>query len=291
MLGLETTPTGGDDMPRAERFTAALTYHGEGAGWDVSASRLRVVDMLAGDVVTIGDDGAVQERRHVGTVAAAWRRRSGGGLVVGTEHGFTLVNGDSVSIEAFEDTSIRMNEGACDPQGRFYCGSMAYDQRPGVAALWRLDPDRTVTRVADGLTVSNGLVWSLDGSLAYHVDTPTGRIDAWDFDPASGTLHDRRPVAEVGGGNPDGLTIDAEGGLWVALYGGSAVHRYTPEGALSEVVEVGATNVTSCAFGGPGLDRLFITTSRENAEDDPLAGSVFVAGVGVRGVPLLTFAG
>lgn len=282
-------------MPRAEQFTAPLTEHGEGAGWDVHAQRLRVVDMLAGDLLTIEADGTAQ-RLHVGTVAAAWRPRRGGGLVVGVERGFALLDDEGRAefrTDAWTDDSVRMNEGACDPRGRFYCGSMAYDQRPGAATLWRLDPDRTITPVLTGLTVSNGLVWSLDGATAYHVDTPTGRVDAYDADAGTGTLSGRRTVVEVSGGNPDGMTIDAEGGLWVALYGGGAVHRYEPDGTLSEVVEVGATKVTSCALGGPGLSTLFITTSREGLQphDEPAAGSVFSIPAGVAGVPLLEYAG
>jgi sugar lactone lactonase YvrE len=170
---------------------------------------------------------------------------------------------------------------------------MAYDKEPGAAALWRLDLDRSVHRVLDGLTISNGLVWSLDGDTAYLIDTPTGRVDGYEFDAQAGTLHGRRTVAVVTGGGPDGMTIDADGGLWVALHGGGAVHRYDPSGALSEVVEVGARQVTSCAFGGESLDRLVITTSREGLaeDDDPAAGALFVVEPGVRGIPLLPYAG
>jgi sugar lactone lactonase YvrE len=171
---------------------------------------------------------------------------------------------------------------------------MAYDKRQGAAELWRLDPDRTVHRVLEGLTISNGMVWSLDGRTAYHIDSPTGRVDGYEFDAEAGTLHGRRTVAVVtGGGGPDGMTIDAEGGLWVAVYGGSAVHRYDPDGTLTEVVEVGARQVTSCAFGGDSMEQLVITTSRENLQegDDPQAGALFGAEPGVRGVPLLPYAG
>jgi sugar lactone lactonase YvrE len=288
----ETSRRKGRPMPRAEQFTPPVTEHGEGAGWDAHAHRLRIVDMLKGDLLTVEDDGSTR-RLHVGDVAAAWRPRRGGGVVVGTERGFALLDADGrpeFRTEAWTDPAVRMNDGACDPQGRFYCGSMAYDKQPGAAALWRLDPDRTVTRVLTGLTVSNGLVWSLDGGTAYHIDTPAGRIDAYDADAGTGSLTGRRTVATVSGGHPDGMTIDAEGGLWVAVFGGAAVHRYEPGGALSEVIDVGATNVTSCTLGGPGLRRLFITTSREGV-DEPAAGAVFVADAEIAGVPLLDFAG
>jgi sugar lactone lactonase YvrE len=187
-----------------------------------------------------------------------------------------------------------MNEGGCDPDGRFYCGSMAYDQRPGAGALYRLDPDGSACTVLENVTISNGLEWSPDGSRAYYNDTPTHRTDVFDYDVDSG-LTGRRPFAEVPpeAGHPDGLTVDEEGGVWVALYEGGAVRRYASDGVLDEVIEVPARKVTACTFGGPNLDELFITTSREGLEtgEDPLAGSLFRAEVDVAGLPVREFAG
>ena len=148
--------------------------------------------------------------------------------------------------------------------------------------------------VLKNVTISNGLEWSPDGTRAYYNDTPTHRIDLFDYDVETG-LSGRRPFAEIPeeAGGPDGLTVDEEGGVWVALYGGAAVRRYTPEGVLDEVIEVPAKQVTACTFGGSELDQLFITTSREGLEpgEDPLAGSLFRAGVGVAGLPVREFAG
>ena len=186
---------------------------------------------------------------------------------------------------------MRMNEGGCDPDGRFYCGSMAYDQRPAAASLYRLEPDGIVRVVLEGVTVSNGLDWSPDGSRAYYNDTATQRVDVFDYDREVG-LTSRRVFAEVDGG-PDGLTVDASGGVWVALSDRSRVHRYAPEGKLDEVVDVAARKVTACAFGGAELDQLFITTSREGlgAGEDPAAGSLFKVVPGVCGLPVREFAG
>jgi sugar lactone lactonase YvrE len=278
---------------RAEQLTDAVAYHGEGPVWSERWGGLRWVDMLAGDVLTLAADGSV-ERRHVASVTAALRPRRAGGAVLGVERGFALEDGEGTITrlsELWTDERLRMNEGACDPDGRFYCGSMAYDKRPGAAALYRLDPDRSVKVVLENVTVSNGLDWSPDGSLAYYNDTDTGRVDIFDYEPEAG-LSGRRPFVETEA-RPDGLTVDAEGGVWVALSNAGAVRRYTADGALDDVIELPVTKVTACAFGGPRLDELFITTSREGLDTgaEPAAGSLFRALPSVTGLPVREFAG
>lgn len=281
---------------KAEQVTDPVAYHAEGPVWFQRWGGLRWVDMLAGDVLSLSSGGAVG-RRSVGRIAAALRPRRQGGAVIGVERGFALedVDGSLTYLdEVWTDTNVRMNEGGCDPDGRFYCGSMAYDKQAGAAALYRLDPDRSVHVVLDDVTISNGLDWSPDGSRAYYNDTATHRVAVFDYDVESG-LTGRRTLVEIPAesGGPDGLTVDGQGGIWVALNGGGVVRRYTAGGVLDEVVEVPARQVTACTFGGPHLDELFITTSRENLEpgDDPLAGALFRAVVGVAGQPVREFAG
>jgi sugar lactone lactonase YvrE len=278
---------------QVEQITDVVACHGEGPVWSPRWGGLRWVDMLAGDVLSLGSDGAI-ERRHVGTIAAALRPRRAGGAVIGIERGFALEDpGGAIQPlgEVWSDRSVRMNEGGCDPDGRFYCGSMAYDQREGMASLYRLDPDGTVHVVLEGLTVSNGLEWSPDGTLAYHNDTATYTIAVYDYDREAGLTH-RRVLAALED-RPDGLTVDAEGGVWTALSDGGAVRRYTPDGELAVVIDVPARKVTACTFGGTDLDELFITTSREGLDpgEDPLAGALFRAVPGVRGLPVREFAG
>jgi sugar lactone lactonase YvrE len=280
-------------MTQVEQITDVAAFHGEGPVWSPRWGGLRWVDMLAGDVLSLGADGSV-ERRHVAEVAAALRPRLGGGAVIGIERGFALEEPDGTVRtldEVWSDPSVRMNEGGCDPHGRFYCGSMAYDQRPGAASLYRLDPDGTVEVVLEGLTVSNGLEWSPDGALAYHNDTATYSICVYDYD-RDGGLSGRRVFASLEN-RPDGLTVDVEGGVWTALSDGGAVRRYTPDGRLDVVIEVPTRKVTACTFGGDRLGELFITTSREGLEpgDDPLAGALFRALPGVSGLPVREFAG
>lgn len=282
-----------------ELVEAEHAYHGEGPVWDAQAGKLRWVDMLVGDIMSMVPSTARVQRLHVGEVAAAVRPRRSGGLVVAVERGFALMDPGEEAIRflspLWSDNTTRMNDGGCDPQGRFYCGTMALDESPGKGALYRLDPDGSVTTVLTGVTVSNGLAWSADGTLAYYVDTATQRIDQFDFDSTSGTFHNRRPVVNVAAeaGMPDGLTTDAEGGLWLALWAGGAVHRYTSDGRLDEVITLPVTNVTACAFGGENLEDLYVTTSKHQApeRESMTAGGLYRVRPGVCGLPVLDFAG
>jgi sugar lactone lactonase YvrE len=290
----------------AEQMTDPVTFHGEGPIWDPERGRLLIVDLLRGDVLDLGDPRATRRtgadfpRHHVGSVAAALRPRAGGGFVVATEHGFALFDRDFVLErrlpDVVMDARIRMNDGGCDPQGRFYCGTMAYDEQHGAGTLFRLEPDGTTGVAFSGVTISNGLQWSADGGTAYYIDTPTQHIDAFDYDGGTGAFSNRRHLAEVdpSQGHPDGMTVDAEGGLWAALWGGGRVHHYDPAGNLIDVITVpGVSNTSAVAFGGSDLDVLYITTSRQGIADgeEPTAGAVFAVSPGVRGRILPVFAG
>lgn len=188
-----------------------------------------------------------------------------------------------------------MNDGGCDPQGRFYCGSMAYDATPGAGALFRLDPDLSVHRVLSGVTISNGIHWHRGGRLVYHTDTMTGRVDVYDFDPGIGEFSGRRVFTTIddGSGLPDGMAIDEDGGVWVALWQGGGVRRYDERGRLSERIEVPVHLTTACTFGGLDRATLFITTSRQGlgASAEAAAGAVFAIRPGVVGQELPAFAG
>jgi sugar lactone lactonase YvrE len=273
-----------------DQVTDPIADHGEGPMWD--GSRLRWVDMIAGDVLELVDSGVA--RTHVGAVAAALRPVEGGGLVLAVERGFAFADDDLNDVaplaELWSDPSVRMNEGGCDPDGRFYCGSMAYDTRTGAGTLYRLAGTGAVTTVFGDVTISNGLAWNPAGDQAYYVDTPTGRIDVFDYD---GELRNRRPAARIQSqtGGPDGLTVDSAGRIWVALWGGGAVQCYEPSGELVHQLRVPTTNVTACTFGGPDLDTLYITTSQHRVDlsAEPLAGALFQAKVGATGQPTLPY--
>lgn len=268
-------------------------HHGEGALWDPSIGGLRYVDMLRGDVHTLRDGRST--RTHVGAVAAVIRPRAQGGYVVAVERGFVLLDDDlrlEREIAVFDDPALRMNEGGCDPAGRLYCGSTAYDETPGAGTLYRLDADLSVHVVREDVTIPNGLVWTPDGTTAFHAESPERRIYAYDVDPATGDFGARRVHVELATGNPDGIAIDEEGGLWVAVWSAGQVRRYDAGGTLTGAVETGVTNPTSCAFGGPDGRTLFVTSSKKGIErPEEHAGQVLAVPVGVRGAAVHAFAG
>ena len=193
---------------------------------------------------------------------------------------------------------MRMNDGKVDPSGRFWAGSMATDEHAGAGTLYRLDPDRSVTPMLDGLTISNGLDWSDDRRTMYYIDTGTGRVDRFAYDDVEGAISDRQPLVTIAAadGFPDGMTLDAEGFLWVALFDGWGVNRYAPDGRLDRRIELPAQQVTSVTFGGPDYAELYITTGQEGfppggRPDQPHAGGVFRCDPGVRGRPANRFLG
>lgn len=277
---------------KAEQFTEVVTEHGEGPVW-LPGGGLHCVDMSKGDVLRLGDDGAVRDRYHVGKIAAVVRPRVSGGTVIAAERHLVLLDasGDRTDLpDVFDDPSVRFNEGGCDAAGTFYCGTMAYDQAPGRGRLFRFPAQGGPEVVLPSVTVSNGFWFSPDGALAYYNDTPTGHVDVFDWSPETGLTGRRHFVAiDPADGAPDGLTVDLDGSVWVACWGGSAVRRFSPDGRLDEVVEVPAAQVSSCTLGGSTGDTLYITTSRQGLSDQDAgaAGALFVVEGAARGQEVL----
>jgi sugar lactone lactonase YvrE len=272
----------------AEILVPAGATLGEGPSWDAAAGCLAWVDIL-GRLVHLTEPGGTTRAtfeldRHVGAVlpgspAYLLVRRDGFATLdpaTGTVTPLLSVLGDR--------PEMRFNDAKAGPGGRVFAGTMSYDESPGkLAELLRLDPGPAATRVHGPVSLSNGLGWSPDNRRMYYVDTPTSEVTVFDYDVDTATPRDPRTLAKVENGLPDGLCVDDDGCVWVALHGGSAVHRYTPEGRLDATIRLPATNVTSCAFGPGG--RLYITTARQGDEDQPLAGGLFVAEPGVTGPP------
>jgi sugar lactone lactonase YvrE len=276
---------------------AAPALLGESPVWDAARGELVWVDIDRGLVhrrLANGAERCVDVGQPVGCAVP----RAGGGLALALRDGFALLpaaGGSPRLVAPVEPhrSDTRMNDGACDSRGRLWAGSMSLAGDTRTAALYRLDADLAVTCVLPGVSVSNGIGWSPDDRLMYHVDTPRRRIDVYEFDAASGAIGNRRAAIAVApeDGRPDGLTVDAEGGIWVALWGGGAVQRYTPEGRLDARLELPARQVTSCCFGDPDLATLYVTSASRGAEHEPLAGSLFACNPGVHGLPATPFAG
>ena len=277
---------------KAELVADVGAQLGEGPIWDARTAELLWVDIRAGMVHRFdprtGDDRAF----HAGSSVGAIVPRTAGGYALAVAAGFATADetGNVTSLaEVGHDDTIRMNDGACDRGGRFWAGSMYVDESNGGGCLYRLDADHSVTTICGGVSISNGLAWSLDDTLLYFIDTPLRTVDVWDYDPSNGAVTNRRVAFDVDGpGEPDGMVADEEGGLWVALWGGSCVRRYTPDGEVTAVVEVDAAHTTKPAFGGPDLTDLYITSALGGGEH---AGGLFVAQPGVRGLPANAYAG
>lgn len=278
----------------AELVLDARAQLGEGPLWDAARSRLLWVDITAGELHSFdpgtGQDSAVGVGRALGAVGL----REDGGLVLAVADGFATADADGggFAVRRLVEPAAagaRMNDAACGPDGAFWAGTAGV---PGGCSLYRLASDWACEAVVEGVSTSNGIDWSPDGRWMYHVDTPTGRVDRFRFS-RGGSVDAREHLVEVRRGVPDGLVVDAEGCLWVALWDGGAVHRYTPDGRLDRVVTVPVDRPTSCAFGGPDLDVLYVTTAQPapSAGRQALAGGVFAVVPGPRGREPFRFAG
>ena len=237
-----------------------------------------------------------------GPISAAFPAVGGGILIVGGA-ALTLLfpaeRGGQWVARTIADTpardGIRFNDAGVDPAGRVWVGSMHVTEAEPLGELYRLDPGSTLNPVVKNVTVSNGLGWSPDGSRMYYADTPLGRVDVFDYDPATGEAFARRAFADLSAaeGVPDGLTVDADGCVWVAMWGGSALRRFTPDGEPDAVLPVPVSQPTSCAFGGPDLADLYITSARVGLTEDqlaaqPLAGRLLHVRPGPVGLPSTT---
>lgn len=283
-------------MPAWEVVAELSAQVGEGPLWDAGAQVLWTVDIPAKALHRLDVGHGSTSRFDVGLMVGALALRESGGLVLAAQGGFyaweeqTQATVLLAPVDAGEATR-RLNDGGCDDAGRFWAGAMDVAAAPGAGVLWSLEADGSVRSRLPELTIPNGIDWSDDGRTMYFVDSVTRRVDALQVGPDGG-LSDRRPWASLPADVlPDGLTVDAEGGVWLALWGGGAVHHYAPTGELLERHELPVTQVTSCAFGGPELTDLYVTTAAQGLSaaeraDQPLAGAVFrFAGVGRGRLP------
>jgi len=245
---------------------------GEGPAWDVAGNRLLWCDIPGGTVheTLAGEDGWRAGRSwEMGGPVGAVMPAAAGGFIAAVGHRIVHVDADGehrvVCTAGFDPQQLRFNDGKCDPAGRFWVGTQSHDGSAGKgAALYCLDVDGRLHERLGGVTISNGLDWSPDGRFFYYIDTPTLGIDRFDFDVERGLLANRHSLIthRKGEGRPDGMAVDAEGGLWVAFFYAGVVRHYAPDGRLIEEIATGVPQTTSCAFGGPAGTTLFVTTAR-----------------------------
>ena len=263
---------------------------GEGAIWNYKTNTFWWVD-IEGRKLNIYDPELKQNtqinvQERIGTVVPAKM----GGAIIALENGIFHLDLETESMKLICNPlekldTIRFNDGKCDPAGRLWVGSMSLKFKKGAASLYTVRPDGSFREVFGGVTVSNGIIWSNDHKTLYYIDTPLKNVRAWDYDLKTGDISNERIVITIpeGIGGPDGMTIDEEGKLWIAQWGGKQVGRWDPEtGKQIGKVEVQAPNVTSCAFGGPELDVLYITTAGSHFPSLNLIVSSFSSGLQIN---------
>jgi sugar lactone lactonase YvrE len=276
---------------------------GEGPVWDAGRRLLLFVDIMRGDVHAFNPATAAHRVVNVGVPVGAVAPTARGDWIAAAGQGFYRIDPVSgrrtlVAEAAPGRSDLRMNDGYVDPFGNFWAGTLSLHRSPNQSALYRLTTGGDVETVLEPVTNSNGIDWSPDGRLMYYVDTGTRRIDTFDVDPGSGLLSHRRPFVDMTRetGRPDGLVVDANGGVWVALWRGGAVRRYRPDGGLDLELSLPTALVTKCAFGGPDMADLYITTAwrdltAEQRLAQPHAGGLFRARPGVAGQAPRVFKG
>jgi sugar lactone lactonase YvrE len=277
---------------------------GEGPSWDEKENVLYWTDILGKRIYRYrpadGEMSSFQLEQYVGAVVP----RQSGGLALAAQRGFYSFEPTSgtmrlMAIPAEQDPDLRFNDGKCDPAGRFWAGTTSLTDRRGAAALYRMDPDGSLHRMLEGVSISNGLGWSPDGSTMYYIDTPTRTVAAFDYDMDTGAIRNKRTALEIpeAEGDPDGMTVDEEGKLWIAHWGGFQVARWDPvTGQKISGIRLPVPLVTSCVFGGKERNELFITTARislseEQLEKYPLSGAVFKVVTEVTGAKTYAFGG
>lgn len=293
-------------VPATSKWTVIADCHdllGEGPWWDARTETLLWVDIDGRRLARYDPASGRMVTRDLDQRASAVMGRATGGLALVMEDGLWVTDTDAGPVRRIagiepDDPLTRMNDASCDRLGRLWVGSMAHSARPGAGALYRVDLDGSVERVLVDVTISNGIDWSPDDRHMYFIDSATRRVDVLDYDLATGCPTGRRALIELpeGTGLPDGMTVDAEGYLWVALWDGWSVRRYSPSGDLDRIVWLPVARVTSCAFGGPNLSDLYITSasaglSASELARQPLAGGLFVVQPGVRGLEATPFGG
>ncbi len=266
----------------------------EGPVWDAASGRLLFVDIFDGRLYRAIDDSTVELVFEIDDDLGAAMPAADGSMLLATGRGFSVLDADGslhTLLDVFDGRpDLRFNDAKIDPVGRCLAGTASHSDAPADAALMRLAAGPSVDELVTGVGLSNGLGWSPDGRMFYYTDTFSGRVDRFAYDPDNGDLFTRNDFVAEAPGAPDGLCVDDTGCVWIALWEGGEIHRYTPDGTLDTVVTLPVPHITSCAFGGDDGGTLFITTGRGALTSDDLAriphvGDVFAVRPGVAAPP------
>ena len=267
---------------------------GEGPFWDSKRSRLHWVDIIGKKIISQNLDGSNIHVLEVDGNPGCVVLSDDGTMVAGVDNQISSLDGDGNLLRVLADTNegsgLRFNDGKCDPSGRFWVGSMDRKEKNKLGSLYSWNSIEGLVNREQGVTVSNGMGWSPDNSLFYYIDSPTREVSVYDFDLSTGSINNKRRFISFSeeDGFPDGMTIDNEGRLWIAFWGGAKIMCVNPDSkAIEEVVSFPVSKITSCAFGGEKMDQLFITSAKVqvNEKDEPMAGKTFVVSLGVKGLP------
>jgi len=277
---------------------------GEGPFWNTPTQKLGWVNILKGELHFLASEMGVDQVYNFNQYIGFAVPRASGEYLIGLQNGIANINLENTNLTwiAQPESNIpgnRFNDGKCSPDGRLFAGTMAVDERPEAGSLYRLDKDSSICTVISPVSISNGLAWSPDGRKLYYIDTPTSSIVAYDYDLQTGSIQNPHVVIRIPAetGWPDGMTIDHEGMLWIALWNGAKVVRYNPgNGQKIGEISLPALNVTSCTFGGPNYSRLFITTAwkgmtPQQRDRYPESGDIFAVDTDVQGRPVDLFQG
>lgn len=274
---------------------------GESPLWNEDEDALYWVDIRLPAIRRLGHASGKIDTWPMPDLVGAIAFASGGRLLVALASSISLFDAATGALQPLASPAERIaghrfNDGRCDRQGRFWVGTMHNTTRAPEGVLYRLDGTRRLVEAQSGISIPNSLAWSPDGRTMYFADSLLYTIFAYDFDTASGTMSRRRVFATTEPpGFPDGSTVDAEGFLWNAEFNASRVVRYAPDGRIDRVVDLPVQRPTCCAFGGPDLDVLYVTTASQNMTHQelaaqPLAGALLALSVGTRGLPESRFA-
>lgn len=275
---------------------------GEGPAWDSARSRLTWVDIYAGHLHIYDPKTNFDEKIEVDAPLGCAAPTRGGNLILGMRHGIASLHLDTVKLTLLASPEARLpgnrfNDGKCAPDGRFLAGTMDNSEQAASGALYSYSPNGTLKTLVRGARISNGLAWSRDHKTMYYIDTPTFEVKAYDYDLDSGEIDNPRVAVSIPPrlGFPDGMTSDAQGRLWIALWGGAAVTVWDPaNGQLLESIPIPAKNVTSCVFGGENGTELFVTSARKglppaDLTEYPLTGGLFRVQTNIEGMPTFVF--